>query len=486
MAGLDPTGRVSYPPEFIRGLSWKEPCRVATTANVTISTALNAGDTIDGVTLAAGDRVLVKNQSTASQNGIYVAGVTPARAYDMDQDQTTESKAEEIAGAFVWVIAGTAGAQTLWYTTNVVGGTLGSTSITWTQFTGGGMTNPMTTQDDIIVGAASGVPARLAKGSDSQVLTVDPSTHHLVWATPSSGFANPMTTQDDIIVGGASGVGGRLAKGSDGQVLTVDPSTHHLVWATPGGGSGTVTTVKDEGSTLSSAVVSIDFVGAGVVASGTTAVTVTIPGGTGHSRFFPLDRETLDGTYGDEFDGSSLNGRWTRQTQGSGEETYQVGGAASALRVAYNTGAASRYIYQTAPNNTNEQWECCLAIWDHTSTGQMYGIVMLNGSGNGIGTFVYPNTHGYYMANIASGSYSSTGATGSIPFLYFDAGQRLYHRLRKASGLYAFSYSLNGESYSPEISFTPSSFTPTRVGVGRFLGTDASDIVDWYWFDKTA
>jgi hypothetical protein len=47
---------------------------------------------------------------------------------------------------------------------------------------------------------------------------------------------SPMTTQDDIIIGGASGAGARLGKGSDGQVLTVDPSTHHLVWATPGGG----------------------------------------------------------------------------------------------------------------------------------------------------------------------------------------------------------------------------------------------------------
>jgi hypothetical protein len=51
-------------------------------------------------------------------------------------------------------------------------------------------------------------------------------------------YLNPMTTQDDIIIGGASGALTRLAKGSDGQVLTVDPTTHHLVWATPSGGGG--------------------------------------------------------------------------------------------------------------------------------------------------------------------------------------------------------------------------------------------------------
>ena len=53
--------------------------RCATTANITIATALNAGDSIDGVTLAAGDRVLVKNQTTASQNGIYIVSDSPAR-----------------------------------------------------------------------------------------------------------------------------------------------------------------------------------------------------------------------------------------------------------------------------------------------------------------------------------------------------------------------------------------------------------------------
>ena len=53
--------------------------RCATTANITIADALNASDTIDGVVLAAGDRVLVKNQSTASQNGIYIVSDTPAR-----------------------------------------------------------------------------------------------------------------------------------------------------------------------------------------------------------------------------------------------------------------------------------------------------------------------------------------------------------------------------------------------------------------------
>src|SRR5678815_916677 len=136
----DPSGEVSHRHEFHRGFSWKPAVRCATTANITISTALNNGDSIDGVTLATGDRVLVKNQSTASQNGIYIVGATPVRASDMDQDGTTSVPAEEIAGAMVFVISGTANTKTLWYTTNAVGGTIGSTSITWAQFTTGSST----------------------------------------------------------------------------------------------------------------------------------------------------------------------------------------------------------------------------------------------------------------------------------------------------------------------------------------------------------
>ena len=65
-----------YVDQTSQGLDVKASVRVATTENITIATALNAGDPIDGVTLADGDRVLVKDQSTASQNGIYVAGAS--------------------------------------------------------------------------------------------------------------------------------------------------------------------------------------------------------------------------------------------------------------------------------------------------------------------------------------------------------------------------------------------------------------------------
>lgn len=99
-----------------------------------------------------------------------------------------------------------------------------------------GMTNPMTTAEDLIVGGASGAPARKAKGSDGQFLGVVSGA--LAWANPPSGFANPMTTAGDVIVGGASGVAARLAKGSNNTVLGVDGSGNLGYKADPTGGSG--------------------------------------------------------------------------------------------------------------------------------------------------------------------------------------------------------------------------------------------------------
>lgn len=96
--------------------------RAATTANVTIATALNSGDALDGVTLANGDLVLVKDQSTAAENGVYVVGASPARA-------TSFAAYDDHPGALISVQEGTANGDTLWLCTSNKGGTLGSTAL---------------------------------------------------------------------------------------------------------------------------------------------------------------------------------------------------------------------------------------------------------------------------------------------------------------------------------------------------------------------
>ena len=121
-----------------QALDIKDSVHVASTANVSLtagSSGLEAGDAIDGVTLVAGDRVLLKNQTDASENGIYVAvasGGTPARSTDAN------ASAEVTSGMFVWVEEGTAnGDQGYVLTTNNVI-TLNTTDLTFTQFSGAG------------------------------------------------------------------------------------------------------------------------------------------------------------------------------------------------------------------------------------------------------------------------------------------------------------------------------------------------------------
>lgn len=79
--------------------------KAASTANVVIATALTVGDVVDGVTLAANDRVLLKNQTTATENGVYIAV-----AVDPGLRATDYAAASDAAGTVVVVTAGTANA----------------------------------------------------------------------------------------------------------------------------------------------------------------------------------------------------------------------------------------------------------------------------------------------------------------------------------------------------------------------------------------
>lgn len=112
------------------GLDVKDSVRVATTANIT----LNDLQTIDGVALAAGNRVLVKNQSTASENGIYVAvdGDAWTRSTDADNDF------EVTAGLFTFVEEGTANEDSGFVLTTNNPITVGVTNLAFSQFSGAG------------------------------------------------------------------------------------------------------------------------------------------------------------------------------------------------------------------------------------------------------------------------------------------------------------------------------------------------------------
>lgn len=117
----------AYVDALAQGLSWKASVRAATTANITLS----GTQTIDGVEVTAGDRVLVKDQSTATANGIYVVAAGAwARATDADVS------AEVPTGLAVFVSEGTASGDKAWVLTTNAPITLGTTGLAFAQMTG--------------------------------------------------------------------------------------------------------------------------------------------------------------------------------------------------------------------------------------------------------------------------------------------------------------------------------------------------------------
>ena len=122
----------SFVESTAQGLDVKDSVVAATTANITISTALNNGDTLDGVTLSTNDRVLVKNQSTASENGIYIVGASPARSSDL-------AAGADAAGMFTFVEQGTVNGDNGFVCTSNKGSAIvGTNDLAYAQFSGAG------------------------------------------------------------------------------------------------------------------------------------------------------------------------------------------------------------------------------------------------------------------------------------------------------------------------------------------------------------
>lgn len=126
----DPTGAqdaatMAYVDAVVEGLAWKDSCRVSTQSNISLA---SPGATIDGITMASGDRVLVRNQTAGSENGIYVwtgAAVLMSRSNDC-------STAAELEQAITAVEEGT-DAGTVWRQT-AVNFTLESGTVSWSAF----------------------------------------------------------------------------------------------------------------------------------------------------------------------------------------------------------------------------------------------------------------------------------------------------------------------------------------------------------------
>lgn len=136
---LTPTGandaaNKAYVDSVAQGLTVKDAVVAATTGNGTLASAFANGQTVDGVTLATGDRILLKDQTAASENGIYTVNASgaPTRAVDFDAD------ADVAKGAFVFVREGTVNADNGFVLTTDADITVGTTALAFTQFSGAG------------------------------------------------------------------------------------------------------------------------------------------------------------------------------------------------------------------------------------------------------------------------------------------------------------------------------------------------------------
>jgi hypothetical protein len=122
-----------YVDSVAQGLDTKASVVAATTTDGILATAFADTQVVDGVTLATGNRILIKNQSTPTENGIYVVAASGAPARSTDMDDGTE-----FPSAYVFVEEGTVNADTGWVCTNNAPVSLGSTNIVWAQFSGAG------------------------------------------------------------------------------------------------------------------------------------------------------------------------------------------------------------------------------------------------------------------------------------------------------------------------------------------------------------
>ena len=265
------------------GISWKAPVTAATTANITLS----GTQTIDGKAVVAGNTVLVKNQTTSSQNGIYQVN---AGAWTYATGCTTW---EQYVSALVFVEFGTTQIGTAWYCTAQPGGTLGTTAMTWSNFStstnytaGTGLTlssfqfsiTPVGTAGTY--GSASQVPVFITNAS-GQVTSVTNTSIAIAGNQITSGTIDTARLSGSYT--GITGVG----------TLTAGSWTASTIGVAYGGtGVATLTGyVKGNGTsafTASTTIPSTDITGLGTMST-QNANAVAITGGTISGLTSPLD-----------------------------------------------------------------------------------------------------------------------------------------------------------------------------------------------------
>jgi hypothetical protein len=263
----------AYVDSAAQGIDWKASVRAATTANVTLASDLENGDVLDGVTLATGDRVLVKDQSTGSENGIYVVKESGAP----DRSTDADSNAEVTANFAVFVEQGTVNADSGFTLTNNGAVTVGTTALVFTQFTGLGQIVAGTGLDK--TGNTLDIDSTVVTLTGTQTLTnktlTSPTLTTPDLGTPSAGTLTNATGLP--VATGISGLGTGVA------TFLATPSSANLASAlTDESGSSTVAFTNSPtfvtptlGAASATSIAFADaLVGSALATAGTSATTI--------------------------------------------------------------------------------------------------------------------------------------------------------------------------------------------------------------------
>lgn len=202
----------SYIDNAITGITWKAAVKVATTVNIVLS----AAQTIDGILLVAGDRVLVKNQTTQADNGIYlVAAGAWTRSLDADA-------ASEIETATVAVTSGTINGDTQW-TCTATAITLGTTAITFGQISGAGTYSASTGLT--LTGNVFAIDGTVATLTGSQTLTNKTLASNTVATTQTAGNNTTAVATTAFVTAGIAAAGGVTSVTGTANQITVTGTT---------------------------------------------------------------------------------------------------------------------------------------------------------------------------------------------------------------------------------------------------------------------
>jgi hypothetical protein len=263
----------AYVDSAAQGIDWKASVRAATTANVTLASDLENGDVLDGVTLATGDRVLVKDQSTGSENGIYVVKESGAP----DRSTDADSNAEVTANFAVFVEQGTVNADSGFTLTNTGAVTVCTTALVFTQFTGLGQIVAGTGLDK--TGNTLDIDSTVVTLTGTQTLTnktlTSPTLTTPDLGTPSAGTLTNATGLP--VATGISGLGTGVA------TFLATPSSANLASAlTDESGSSTVAFTNSPtfvtptlGAASATSIAFADaLVGSALATAGTSATTI--------------------------------------------------------------------------------------------------------------------------------------------------------------------------------------------------------------------